>query len=37
MGIVKVTLINDKTLEASIFIDGLILIKIPRLNEWRKH
>lgn len=33
-GIVKIALLNNKSLNVSIFIDGLILIKIPRLNEW---
>ncbi|WP_330986200.1 MULTISPECIES: hypothetical protein [Enterobacterales] len=33
-GIAKIALLNNKSLEASIRIDGLILIKIPRLNEW---
>lgn len=33
-GIANVALLNNKSLEATIRIDGLILIKIPRFNDW---
>lgn len=33
-GIAKVELLNNDSLEVFISIDGLVMMKVPRLNEW---
>lgn len=33
-GVAKVTLLNGNSTEVVIHIDGLIMMRIPRLNEW---
>lgn len=35
-GIAKVVLLNNESSEIFIHMDGLILAKVPRLNEWGK-